>query len=556
MTHHRGQEERDAMSTTLTGADALAQGVIAAGVSLVTGYAGAPATSVVTSLLKHSAEETLRVEWTSNEKVAVEMAFGASVAGSRSLLCVKSVGLNIALDPLMAMNLTGCNAGLVLLVGDDPGGWGSQNEQDTRSLALAAKLPVLEPVSVPEGREAVIEAFHLSEEFSLPVIVRFTSPFVAGKVTSESGQVFEPASGASEKRPFNRHVVLPVDVVPFHHRLHQKLKTIETRFEKSPFNHEQGEGPYGVIAAGYTFSKMMDVIKAPVMEQLRVFGLGTFFPMPAASLSAFLKKVKGVLVLEETDPLVERRVRSLAQEQGLTLPVCGRDTSHLPYAGELFGTHIAAALNRFRPDLSIPEEGERSRSMISRQSLCEGCPYIPTFDALLEALSKTGGRDHAVIVGEPGCMVRGQLPPYELLDVKTSLGSSIGMATGIALTLAKHHEKKRVVALCGDSSFLHSDLNALLDASRVGVSMLVLILDNGTTALSGGQPHPASPRDARGKSRPAVDMAALARASGVRNVETIAVDAIDRLKSSIESGLKAEGVSVIIASGPCPRYEK
>jgi indolepyruvate ferredoxin oxidoreductase alpha subunit len=544
------------MSTTLTGADALAQGVMAAGVSLVTGYAGAPATSVVNSLLKHSTEETLRIEWTTNEKVAIEMAFGASVAGSRSLLCVKSVGLNIALDPLMAMNLTGCNAGFVILLGDDPGGWGSQNEQDTRSLALAAKLPVLEPLSVPDGRDAVIEAFQLSEEWSLPVIVRFTSPFVAGKATKEWGQGAAPSSGASGQRPFKRYVVLPVDVVPFHHRLHQKLKTIETRFEQSPFNHEEGEGEYGVIAAGYAFSKMMDVVGTPLPKEIRVFGLGTFFPLPAARLSAFLKKVKSVLVLEETDPLVERRVRSLAQEQGLTLNVFGRDTSHIPDAGELFGPHIAAALNRFCPLLAMSEEGERTRPMISRQSLCDGCPYIPTFDALLEALSGIGGRDRAVIVGEPGCMVRGQLPPYELLDVKTSLGSSIGMAAGIALTLAKHHENKRVVALCGDSSFLHSDVNALLDAARAGVSMLVLILDNGTTALSGGQPHPASPRDARGKPRSAVDMAALIRGIGVSIVETIAVHSKDRLKAAIETGLKAEGLSVIVASGPCPRYEK
>jgi indolepyruvate ferredoxin oxidoreductase, alpha subunit len=544
------------MSTSLTGADALAQGVIEAGVSLVTGYAGAPATSVVNSLLKHSTEESLRIEWTTNEKVAVEMAFGASVAGSRSVLCVKSVGLNIALDPLMAMNLTGCNAGFVILLGDDPGGWGSQNEQDTRALALAAKLPVLEPVSVPQGKEAVLEAFQLSEEWSLPVIVRFTSPFAAGKATEEWRQPGALNTAASGLRPLNRYVVLPVDVVPFHRRLHQKLKSIETRFGESPFNHEQGEGTDGVIAAGFAFSKMMEVLKARVPEKLRVFGLGTFFPLPTARLSAFLKKVRRVLVLEETDPLVERGVRSLAQEQGLTLPVCGRDTSHVPYGGEVFGTHIAAALNRFCPSLSVPEEGERTRSMISRESLCEGCPYIPTFDALLEALSGMGGRDRAVIVGEPGCMVRGQLPPYDLLDVKTSLGSSIGMAAGIALTMARHGENKRVVALCGDSSFFHSDVNALLDAARAGVSMLVLILDNGTTALSGGQPHPASPRDARGKPRPAVDMAALARASGVRTAETIEVHSKDRLRAAIVTGLNAEGISVIVASGPCPRYDK
>ena len=541
---------------TITGADALAHGVMAAGASLVTGYAGAPATSVVNSLLKHTTEETLRIEWTTNEKVAVEMAFGASVAGSRSVLCVKSVGLNIALDPLMAINLTGCNAGLVILLGDDPGGWGSQNEQDTRSLALAAKLPVLEPLSVLDGSEAVLEAFHVSEEWNLPVIVRFTSPFVTAKTTTERDAGVVPGAAASARKPFDRYVVLPVDVVPFHHRLHQKLKGIETRFEASPFNVQRGRGGNGVIAAGFAFSKMMDVIGESLPEELGVLGLGTFFPMPAARVSAFLKKVKRVLVLEETDPLVERRVRSLAQEQGLTLPVFGRDTSHIPWAGELFRPHLAEALNRFCPGLRIPEDGDRTRPMISRQSLCEGCPYIPVFETLLASLSAMGGRNRAIIVGEPGCMVRGQLPPYDLLDVKTSLGSSIGMGIGIALTMARHHENKRVVALCGDSSFLHSDMNALLDAARARVSLLVLILDNGTTALSGGQPHPASPRDARGRPRPAVDMAALARASGVTTVETVGVHSGDRLKAAIEAALKAEGVSVIVASGPCPRYEK
>ena len=546
----------ETVTKTITGADALAHGVMGAGVSLVTGYAGAPATAVVHSLLKHTTEDSLRIEWTTNEKVAVEMAFGASAAGARSVLCVKSVGLNIALDPLMAMNLTGCNAGFVILLGDDPGGWGSQNEQDTRSLALAAKLPVLEPLCVPDGRNAVLEAFHLSEYWSLPVIVRFTSPFVAAKATKTWGDGIPPNWAPSGQKPFKRHVVLPVDVVPFHDRLHQKLKRIETRFEESPLNDERGGGENGIIAAGFAFSKMMDVLGPSLPEELRVFGLGTSFPMPAGRVNAFLKKVKKVLVLEETDPLVERRVRSLAQEQGLSLPVFGRDTSHLPWAGELFGPHVAAALNHFCPGLRIPEDGERTRAMISRESLCDGCPYIPVFDILLESLSAMGGRNRAVIVGEPGCMVRGQLPPYDLLDVKTSLGSSIGMGIGIALTLAKHHQNKRVVALCGDSSFLHSDMNALLDAARFGVSLLVLILDNGTTALSGGQPHPACPRDARGKPRPAVDMAALARASGVRTVETIGVHSRDHLKAAIEAGLKAEGVSVIVASGPCPRYEK
>jgi indolepyruvate ferredoxin oxidoreductase alpha subunit len=545
------------MNEPVSGAYALARGAIEAGVSLVTGYPGAPATAVVNQILALTSPDEVQVEWTSNEKVAMEMAFGASLGGSRSLLGVKSVGLNVALDPLMALNLSGCNAGLVILVGDDPGGWGSQNEQDSRVLALAAEIPLLEPTSVLDARTVMRQAFQLSEEMSLPVMVRVTRALVLAEEkiqTLEVSEDFQSLAPPSFQREFMRWVVLPINVVPRHLRLLQRLEAVQARFEDSPFNGVEGEGPQGVIAAGFTYQKLLDLLGGIIPPGLRFLRLGTFYPLPLERVTTFLQTVESVLVLEETAPLVERAVQATAQGAGLVLAIYGRDTGHVPQTGELFAPHIAAALNRFVPRLALPTEGESSRSMPSRQPLCDGCPYIPTFDALTEVIAQLGGRDEVIVVGDPGCMVRAQLPPYELLDVKTSLGSSIGMAAGIALSMSGSSMGKRVVALCGDSSFLHSGFSGLVDATRVGATMLVLILDNGTTALSGGQPHPASQVDARGKPRRAVDLAALAREAGADMVQVVDLDHGEDIRSAIEMGMDFDGVAVIIARGQCPRW--
>jgi len=300
--------------------------------------------------------------------------------------------------------------------------------------------------------------------------------------------------------------------------------------------------------------------------------------LPVERVTAFLQTIESVLILEEAAPLVERAVRGAAQGAGLVLAIYGRDTGHVSRVGELFAPQIAAALDRFMPRLALPAEGEGSRPMPSREPLCDGCPYIPIFDALTKVIAQLGGRDEVIVVGDPGCMVRAQLPPYELLDVKISLGSSIGMAAGIALGQRRldpvagsypepvegsHPEPaegfqsgsgKRVVALCGDSGFLHSGFSGLVDATRVGARMLVLILDNGTTALSGGQPHPASRTDARGRPRRAVDLAALAREAGADMVQVVDLDHGGDIRPAIEMGIDCNGVAVVIARGQCPRW--
>jgi indolepyruvate ferredoxin oxidoreductase alpha subunit len=567
---------------TISGAQALARGAIEAGVALVTSYAGGPVTPVVDEILARTTPEAVHVEWTSNEKVALEMAFGASVGGKRALLCAKSVGLNIALDPLMTLNLSGCNAGLVLLIGDDPGAWASQNEQDSRALIMAAELPLLEPTTVPDARSAMRAAFQLSEETGLPVAVRFTRALALATAADPAagphpdpveGACPDPAEGACPEpvegacpelaegtgtfppppvyeRAYMRWVVLPINVVSRHHRLHRRLEAVRTQFEASPLNGVRGEGSVGVIATGAAYGKLVDLLGGTIPPALQILRLGTFHPLPKALVRRFLQSVDTVLVLEETAPLLERAVRSTAQEAGLTLPVYGRDSDHIPRAGELFGPHIAGALNDLHPGLALSMDGERGRPMPSRKPFCEGCYYVPTFDALTEVMEQYGGRDHFIVVGDPGCMVLAQSPPYKLLDVKVSLGASIGMATGVALSKTG----KRVVALSGDSSFLHTGLGGLMDAARIGAPMTVLILDNSTTALTGGQPHPASGMDARGMPQRAVDLSALAYDAGADLVRVVNLDRGEDIRAQIEAGIEFDGVAVIIARGPCPRW--
>jgi indolepyruvate ferredoxin oxidoreductase alpha subunit len=545
------------METTprVSGAYALAHGAIEAGVSLVTGYPGSPATAVVNALLELTEGSQVQIEWTANEKVALEIAFGGSVAGLRALHCVKGVGLNIALDPLMAINLSGCNAGLVILVGDDPGGWGSQNEPDSRTLALAAELPLLEPTSVPDARQAIHYAFHLSEDAGLPVLVRITRALVLADDGPFEEQAPRMESPPSLRREPMRWVVLPINVVPYHRRLLERLDEIQTQFDASPLNQVVGDGRQGVIAAGFAAEKLLSALDGRIPPELRILRLGTCHPFPEGLVTAFLQTVDIALVLEETTPLVERAVRATAQASGLGLPILGRDSGHVPRVGELLAPQIAQVLESLLPQLALSVEGITSRPRPSREPLCEGCPYIPTFDALVETIAQLGGRENVIVVGDPGCMVHAQLPPYELLDIKNSLGSSIGMAAGVALGLERRDHEKHVIAICGDSGFLHSGFPGLIDGVRTNANMLVLILDNGTTALSGGQPHPGSPADARGVPRPSVDLADLARAAGAGMVTVVDLDRGEEIEGALSAGVSSDGVAVVIARGQCPRWK-
>ena len=537
--------------TEITGSQLLAHAALEAGVDYVTGYPGSPATGVVDALLQLAGDQ-VRIEWAVNEKSAFDAAFGASLAGQRVLLCLKSVGLNVALDSLMVSNLAAGDGGFVILVGDDPGGWGSQNEEDSRPLVAAAEVPLLEPTTLEDAGPVMQEAYHLSEGFRVPVAVRITRAMVLGRAAMALSPL--PASGSRRgvfERQGDRFNVLPVHVVDYHRALLGALDSVQALFEASALNRVQGGGRLGVIAGGFAYQKLQQVLSQSGDPPLALLGLSTLHPLPEQQIAGFLGTLEAVLVLEETAPYLETQVQAVAQRAGLTLPVYGRLSGHVPRAGELFEQEIVEALAALLPDWRWPSFGPGGRTMPSREPLCADCPYVPAFDALLAVMARHGGRDAFVVTGETGCMVRSQLPPYELLDVKYGMGSSIGLAAGLARTGLP----QRVIALSGDSALLHSGLGELIDAAQAGISLLVVILANETTALSGGQPHPGTAHDAQGKPRAPIELAALARAAGVEMVRV--VDPHDRqaTEEALEAALASGKLAVVIAQRACPKWE-
>jgi indolepyruvate ferredoxin oxidoreductase alpha subunit len=542
----------------VTGSEALAHGALAAGVHLVTGYPGSPATATVDALLRLASPD-IQVEWAINEKSAFDTAFGASLAGMRSLLCLKSVGLNVALDSLMVSNLAPGPGALVLLVGDDPGGWGSQNEQDSRPLAAAAEVPLLEPTSAGQARRTMRQAFALSEQFQVPVVVRITRALANEEASAVAPVADElpasPARPAAFHRQGGQFNVLPIHVVDYHQRLQAALARVQAAFESSSLNHAEGHARFGILAAGQAYHKLEQTLErslpgAGMADRPALLALATLHPLPEQRLTTWFGGLQAALVLEETAPYLEIQVQALAQRVGLGLPIYGRKSGHLPGAGELFDPQIAEALAALLPegDWSVLPQG--GRALPSRQPLCDDCPYVPALQALLATMERRGGRDAFVVTGETGCMVRAQLPPWEILDVKYGMGSSIGLAVG----LARAGISQQVIALAGDSAFLHSGLSELIDAEQAGANLLVVLLENETTALSGGQPHPATGHNARGRPRRPVDLVALVRAVGVASVRVVDPDERENLEAAFAEALEQRQLAVVIVRKPCPRW--
>jgi len=532
----------------LSGDQALAYGAWHSGLSLVTSYPGSPSSGTVKELVKLSSPEELTIEWSANEKVALEKAIGAAIAGRRTMVCVKSVGMNVALDPIMVSNLIGTHAGMVWLIGDDPGAWGSQNEQDSRFLAAFAELPLLEPSSPQEGYDMMRYAFQLSERFHLPVIIREIYSYSQGKgpcrIAEEPWRPVTLPSAAAE-----RWISYPLNVLENHARLHQRNREIAQEFDASPFNRVDRKGGKGVLAAGSAWQKLESAGLAS-RYPLSLYKLGTVHPLPQTSLLGFLSLLEEVLVLEENEPFLERELRVLLHDQGLRVRVRGRLSGEVRREGELLPSDLEEALGRL-VGKGIAKAGEGSGGETKTRALekgfCEGCPYIPLFQAMREICRETGIAD-PIITADPGCAVRLNLPPFQMLNLKFCMGASIGLAAGVS----RAGVKERVVAACGDSSFFHTGINALADAAHHQADILVLILDNGGAALTGLQPHPGNPRNARGERTPAVEIERIVRAMPIDFVQVIDMFDSKASKPILKEALTRRGLAVIIAKGECP----
>lgn len=535
----------------LSGNQAIAWAVKCLKVDLVTGFAGLPCTSIINTLKDITTDEELALEWSGNEKIALETAFGVSVSGGRAMAVQKMAGLNVALDSLMVMNLLGCAGGLVVAVGDVPGSIFSGNEQDSRYLGAFAELPMLEPSTPQEGFDFTVQAFLLSEKFGVPVILRFAKQFALAKGTVRFDDIAPRKYDVIST--IKRSFAPAANRVEAHRQLHEKMKTVAGYYGELHLDHTEGSGESAIISCGYTSQKVNYCIKANAWEKsFKQITLSALNPMPRDFLLQQLQGVKTVLVIEEIEPYLEEKVRNFAGIEDLSVKVYGKTTGHVQWEGELTEQHIQLSLEWFsnpsdnvRIDFSTIKTADAGNEL---PGFCEGCPYDYYFSEL-QAFLNAKGLPRPVFTGEPGCSIYLEAPPYEMLDVKVSLGSSTAVACG----LAKIQKNREVVAVVGDTSFFHSEVLSFIYAANTNANIIAMIVYNHTAGVTGRQPNPATGSDLRGKATKVMDMAKFAESCEIPYIKTITGRDRDDLWAAFEEVFKRKGPRVLILDDPCTR---
>jgi indolepyruvate ferredoxin oxidoreductase alpha subunit len=525
---------------TLNGDQALAFGALASRIKLVTSYPGSPSSGTVETLIGLAEKHDIYVEWSSNEKVAMEMGIGASIAGRRALVCTKSVGLNVMIDPLMALNLTPVNGGLVILLGDDPGGYGSQNDQDSRALAASLEMPMMEPASPDEAYVMMQEAFDLSERYHIPVIIRETRSFTqqVEEVSVSDENIHVVDLGLA--RETWRFVPVPNNAVEKHRTLHDTIEAVSEWANSTSFNELSGLGKKGVVGAGFAYRKLLDVVGDKHPEDFRLLKLGILYPLPEKIIKQFLMDCQEVLILEENEPFIEIQIKALAFDLGCQTKICGKKSRHVNREGELFRWQIQSALTSFLPEF-VPvrnyQKEKEDEERPKKENFCGGCKYDLVFDKFEEAAESLGQKP--LLIGDPGCLVT----VADRLDAKYALGSAVGIADG----LSKAGVQERAVAVFGDSAFFHTSLPAICNAVHNQSKILMIVLDNKATAASGFQSHPGVGKDAMGRKAPALDMEQIVRAFGVKYVYTVQLNDVDSaLMETFREALSNPNLALVI----------
>lgn len=538
----------------LLGNDAIARGAIEAGVAFATTYPGTPSSEISLALYQISQESELYFEYSTNEKVALEVAAAAANSGLRTLCIMKHVGLNVAADPLMTLAYVGVTGGLVILTADDPAMFSSQNEQDNRYYAKLAGLPMLEPSSVAEAKEMMTHAFEVSEKLKTPVLLRTTT-----RINHSSGAVAlrtlaeVNTKGDFKKDPFNR-VTVPAVSRRLHVKLLEKLDQALVLSEESPYNRLEGEGPWGLVCSGVGYSYVADAIKElGITEHTRILRLGFSHPLPGERVKTFLKGCEKVLVVEEGEPILEEGIKGLAQEAGLTLPIRGKAKELFSRLYEydpaevrrILGSYFGVAVPEHAPvDTSdVPEIPQRP------PNLCAGCSHRATFYAVKQAAKDV----ETIYPTDIGCYTLGLLPPLSMADFLICMGSSVSSSCGFAQAT-----DKKVISFIGDSTFFHSGITGLVNAVFNRHNLTLVILDNGTTAMTGHQPNPGVEMAAqgRGEAHQRISIEAIVKAVGVAHVTVIKPYKVKKSIAAIKEALDYEGVSVIISKEMCTLYAR
>ena len=532
----------------LMGNAAIARGAIAAGLNLVSGYPGTPSTEVLETSAKCN-NGSMYVEWSVNEKAAMELAAGAAYCGARTMVTMKQVGLNVASDPLMSLAYIGVKGGMVVLVADDPGPISSQTEQDTRTFAAFSKLPCFDPSSVQEAYDMIGEAFELSEKYHTPVLFRPTTRVCHGyaSVTVKDEDEYKTNKPEGFVRDPSKWVIFPR--LSYNAHINIEARNVTLSDELSDYSRnlvipEKAEGcRKGIATHGISYTYVTEALRDKPAP--RVMKVTTPFPFPEKAALKFLDGLDEVLCIEELDPVIERELTYICGKHGLNVKIRGKLTHDVKNAGENTCGSVAENIARFM-DWELPEKSaaEAAPALPVRPPvLCAGCPHRASFFAVKEAMK---GKK-AVFCGDIGCYTLGNAMPLDMVDTCLCMGAGVNITQGIG-----HIEPDTACfAFVGDSTFFASAITGAVNAVYNRADMTLVILDNSTTAMTGHQPHPGTGRTVMGDITEKIDITAVLHGIGVKTVET--VDPLD-LKTAVETvkHVTAEkGVKAIIFKSPC-----
>ncbi|UCF91182.1 MAG: indolepyruvate ferredoxin oxidoreductase subunit alpha [Desulfobacterales bacterium] len=550
---HKLLTDNPGQKVLLLGNEAIARGAIEAGVAFASTYPGTPSSEISLNFFQIARESDLYFEYSTNEKVALEVAAAAANSGVRTMCVMKHVGLNVAADALMTLAYVGVKGGLVVLTADDPLMFSSQNEQDNRFYAKLSGLPMVEPSSVEEAKNLVPYAFDLSEKLQEPVLFRTTTRINHSTGTVTLGPIRERITRGDFKNDPLNLVPVPAVARKLHVRLLKNYDTARGLAEKSEYNFTTGKGPWGIICNGVSYNYVADAIQdLQIEDQVRVLRIGFSHPLPAALIKDFLQGSEKVLMVEEGEPYMEEAVKALAQEEGLTLPIKGKGEGLFSRLYEYNPAQVRQTIARYfglaytpatLPDLTdVPQVPQRP------PTLCAGCSHRATFYEVRRAAEGM----ETIFPTDIGCYTLGLLPPLSAADFLICMGSSVGTSGGFSKVT-----NKKVIAFIGDSTFFHSGIPGLINGVFNNHEFTLVILDNGTTAMTGHQPHPGVDMqqlnlDGYGQ----VSIEAIVRAIGVPHITVVKPYKVQKSIAAIKEALQFKGVSVIISQETCTLYAK
>lgn len=512
------------MKKLMLGNEAIARGAYEAGVRVSVAYPGTPSTEITENMAKFSKDEVY-CEWAPNEKVALEVAIGASMGGARAMCCMKHVGVNVAADPLFTAAYTGVNGGLVLVAADDPGMHSSQNEQDSRFYARSAHVPMLEPADSAECKSFIQRAFEISETYDTPVMVRLVTRIAHARSLVEEGPRKEVPLKDYNK-DVKKYVMMPASAKGRHVCVEEREKKLSEECDSLGLNRvEMGDRKLGVVCSGSAYQYVKEALPG-----VSVLKLGMVYPLPEKTIRDFAAQVDELVVIEELEPYFEDAIKAMG------IPCHGKEKTGLQ--GELFVRKVARLFGSEQDAGPMETQGIPMRPPV----LCPGCPHRAVF----YVLKKMG----LTVAADIGCYTLGAMPPLSAVDSVVCMGASIGMALGLEKARGREFSKK-TVAVIGDSTFVHSGITGLIDMVYNQGNGTVIIVDNSTTGMTGHQPNPTTGFNVRGEIAPQLDVVALCKAIGVPSVRVVDPFNMKELEAVLKEEGEKEGVSVVIARRPC-----